>query len=429
MQYIVIYLFIGILITCVLTQTSLVLALSLGYGLFFTYGLYKKCSGQELLAASWHRVRSIGPLLFIFMLIGSLTASWRASGTIAYIIENAAHFINPTYFVLLTFLLCSAISLLMGTAFGASATVGVICMTIGNLLAIDPAYLGGAILSGCFLGDRMSPVSSVMLLVAMITRTDPYITLKRMYKSVWLPLLLTCAVYIYLGQELPPHTASLAILDIFRDNFSLNALTLLPAAFIVILACLRISIHLLMLASIGAACAVCFFLQNMSLLDICATLLWGFESHDARLGALMNGGGITSMINVALIVGISTSFVGIFEITQLLQSLRQKVLFLTHKVGAFAAMVVTSCITCAIACNQTMSIIITADLCKENYTQTEDMAIPLEDSALIIAPLIPWSITCTVPLVSIGAPTSSIVYATFLYSIPLIGLIKSRTPA
>ncbi len=424
MQYLVIYIFIIILLACVLTQTSLIFALSIGYALFFAYGLAQKCSSKELLVASWQRVRSIGPLLCIFMLIGSLTASWRASGTIAYIIQSSMHFVHPSYFILLSFVLCAAVSLLMGTAFGSSATVGVICMTIGTLLDVDPAHLGGAILSGCFLGDRMSPVSSVMLLVAMVTRSDPYATVIKMFKSAWLPFSITCAIYVYLGMGTPAKKASVDIVRIFAQHFELHAITLLPAILIIALACLRMSVQVLMLASIGVACGICIFLQKMPVTDVLSTLFWGFESHNAELASLMNGGGIISMVTVAFIVGISTSYVGIFERTQLLQSLQQKVVFLTNRVGSFAAMLVTSCITCAIACNQTMSIIITADLCKNNYKKIEDMAIPLEDSALVIAALVPWSITCSVPLTSLNAPTSSLLYASFLYLIPLIGLLK-----
>ncbi len=374
--------------------------------------------------ASWQRVRSIGPLLCIFMLIGSLTASWRASGTIAYIIQASMHFVHPSYFILLSFVLCAIVSLLMGTAFGSSATVGVICMTIGTLLDMHPAYLGGAILSGCFLGDRMSPVSSVMLLVSMVTRSDPYSTVIKMFKSAWLPIAITCAFYLYLGADSPQKTASMDIVNVFAQHFVLHAVTLVPALLIIAFALLRMSVQVLMLTSVGAACIICIFLQEMPLQDVLSTIFWGFESQDPELAALMNGGGIMSMVTVAFIVGISTSYVGIFERTLLLQSLQQKVVFLTNKVGSFAAMLVTSCITCAIACNQTMTIIVTADLCKDNYEKIEDMAIPLEDSALVIAALVPWSITCSVPLTSLNAPTSSLFFATFLYLIPLIGLIK-----
>lgn len=113
-----------ILFFFIFTGLPLLGALALGFLLFFGYGLYRGHSFGAVLKMAWQGVLSVKTIFLVFILIGMLTAAWRASGTIGYIIALAVRFIRPSVFLLLTFWLNCAVSFLLGTSFGTAATMG-----------------------------------------------------------------------------------------------------------------------------------------------------------------------------------------------------------------------------------------------------------------------------------------------------------------
>lgn len=154
-------------------------------------------------------------------------------------------------------------------------------------------------------------------------------------------------------------------------------------------------------------------------------LLTGYTAQNAEVAAMLNGGGIVSMLRVAAIVCISSAYSGIFQNTGLLDNIKSSLHKLAQKTTAFAAMLLTSALTGMIACNQTLTIMLTHQLTDSTEKDKEQLAIALEDSAVVVAPLVPWSIAGTVPLASIDAPLSAIAFACFLYLLPLYWLLRS----
>ena len=128
-----------------------------------------------------------------------MTALWRASGTIPFIVSKASTLIRPSVFLLMTFLLNSGLSVLTGTSFGTSATMGVICASMGSTMGVSPILTGGAVLSGAFFGDRCSPVSTSALLVAGITGTDIYKNIRGMIRTSLIPFIAACVIYFAIG--------------------------------------------------------------------------------------------------------------------------------------------------------------------------------------------------------------------------------------
>ena len=118
-------------------------------------------------------VKTVSGILLTFLVIGVLTAFWRASGTIPVIVCYASGLIRPSVFLLMSFLLNCGISFLTGTSFGTAATMGVICASMGSAMHISPVLTGGAVLSGAFFGDRCSPLSTSALLVATFSCSVP----------------------------------------------------------------------------------------------------------------------------------------------------------------------------------------------------------------------------------------------------------------
>ena len=412
------------LLFCVLLDFSILYALVFGLFLFLLYGRKTGCSWKELALTSLSGIKTVKNILFTFLLIGILTALWRDAGTIPVIVCYATKLISPPIFLLMTFLLNCFISVLTGTAFGTAATMGIICATMASTMQISPVLVGGAILSGAFFGDRCSPVSTSALLVAELTKTSIFNNIKNMVRSALIPFFITCGIYLVIGLMFGSSEDIPELQTIFSREFSLSWIALLPAVVILILSLFKINVKKAMSASILTALPICLFVQNTQIMDFPALVLTGYQAADPELAVMLNGGGIFSMIKVAAIVCFSSSYSGIFKKTGLLNKIQNTILTFCKKTTPYTAVFVTSIFTGMLACNQTLSIMLSHQLCKQTEPNPETMANHLEDSAVIIAPLIPWSIAGAVPLATVGAPTAALCFACFLYILPLWRLVQ-----
>lgn len=142
---IVLGVFAASLFVCIGLDWSVLTALLFGFILFFAYGIYKKHTGREMLSYACSGIRTVRNILVTFVLIGMITAIWRAGGTIPFIVYYSTKICHPRAMVCVTFLLCCLISFLTGTAFGTAATMGVICVTMANSMGIPILYSGGAV--------------------------------------------------------------------------------------------------------------------------------------------------------------------------------------------------------------------------------------------------------------------------------------------
>ena len=206
---------------------------------------------------------------------------------------------------------------------------------------------------------------------------------------------------------------------LFRGEFSLHWVTLAPAAAILLLSVLRVNVKIAMTASILISAALCVFLQNLAPLDLLKISLVGFHTPDVQIGPMMNGGGAVSMLNVAGIVCLSSSYSGVFQKTGLLDSLKRSVERIAKGTTPDAAILSASIAARIISCNQTLAIMLTEQLCRDLDMDRSGLANALEDTAVVIPSLVPWSIAGGVPLASVGAPASSVLFACYLYLLPL----------
>ena len=186
-EWFVLALFCMGLLLCLALDVSMIWALTGGLALFLLYGRHKGFSRRELADMVLEGVKTVSNILIAMCLIGAMTALWRAAGTVSAIVSYASVLIRPEIFLLMTFLLNALVSVLTGTSFGTAATMGVICVTMGAALGIDLRLIGGAVLSGAFVGDRCSPVSTSALLVAAVTGTDLYDNIRRMLRTALVP--------------------------------------------------------------------------------------------------------------------------------------------------------------------------------------------------------------------------------------------------
>ncbi|MGN0986222.1 MAG: Na+/H+ antiporter NhaC family protein [Otoolea sp.] len=422
LEAVVLLSFILALAVCLFTGASILYALAVGYLLFFLYGLRKGHSAGAVFSMSLAGIKTVKNVLMIFGLIGLITALWRASGTIPVIVCYASRLIVPSAFLVITFLLNSLLSVLTGTSFGTAATMGVICMSMGNAMRMNPMLVGGAILSGAFWGDRCSPVSSSANLVCDLTGTDIFENIHGMLRTSWVPTVLSCLLYYVLGCSAGQEVQLLDVEGLFAESFRLHWIAVLPAAMILVLSAMRVPVKRTLLASILLALIFSITLQGMEVSRLLSVMVFGYKTSNGKLSAMVNGGGLISMVRPAAIVMLSSSYAGIFEETGLLNPIRQRIETLSLRLTSFGSTLLVSMLTSMVACNQTLSVMLTSQLCRGTQPDAKRFAIDLENTAIVVAPLVPWSIAGAVPLAAVGAPSAGILAACYLYLVPLWNL-------
>ena len=417
------------LIFCLLLKYSVIYALIVGYIIFMTYGLIKGYDLKVLIKKSFEGVLTVKNILLVFVLIGMITALWRASGTIAFIVYMGSKLILPSILILLTFLLCSILSFLIGTSLGTAATMGVISVSIGKAMGINPYYLGGAVLSGIYFGDRCSPMSTSALLITELTKTNLYTNIKLMLKTSIIPFIATCLFYLFLGLKSSTSPVSIDATNIFKENYNLNIVVIVPAILIIILSLFKVNVKKTMLLSIFISFIIAMFFQKESVTSLINYCVYGFHHSNEKLNSMMKGGGILSMLNVGLIVAISSSYSGIFKETKMLVLMKKYLKEFSEKTSNYFIIFLSSIISGAIACNQSLGTILAYELCEE-LEDKQNMAIILENTIVLLAGLIPWNIAMAVPLKTIDIGLMSGLFAFYLYFLPLwnlfLGIIKEK---
>ena len=424
MEIAVLLLFCCILFCCIFLGLPLLVPLGLGFLLFCAYGLWRRFSLSEVLHMAFSGIASIRTIFLVFLLIGILTGLWRGAGTIAYIISLALPLIAPAFFLFFAFLLNCLVSFLLGTAFGTAATMGVITMSLGMALGVNPAHTGAVILCGAYFGDRMSPVSTSALLITILTKTDLYRNLRNLFFFSLVPFLLACCVFFLLGVSQTGSRLGQMDLPPFGEVYHFTPLLLLPALSLIGLSLLHVQVRPNMIVSILLAALLCLFIQHMDAATLIRTMILGYEAPIPALSGILDGGGLVSMLNVTAIVCLSSSYAGIFHGTKMLTRLEALIKTISRHTSPFAATAATALFTTMVSCNQTLAIILTEELCRPLPKSREAMALYLGNTAVVMVPLIPWSIACVFVLDSVGAPRTSILFACYLYFLPLWGLYR-----
>lgn len=419
----------GILIGCVLHQIPLGYAL-LGCWLIFSVIARRELTWRQILQFSWQGAKTSWGVIKTLLLIGATIGIWMASGTIATIVYDACLLINPHYFIPIVFLVCAAVSFVIGTSFGTVSVVGLPLMLIAKSGAINLDMVAGAIIAGIYFGDRCSPLSSSASLVATLSMTNLFRNIKNMFKTSWVALLVSISGYFILGNLHPLKHLNRSLLATLRDSFQISWLMLIPAAIILMLSVFRRPISESILVSIVSALLIGVFSQHTALVTLVTALFLGFNPGPHQL---IQGGGMISMVNPLSVVFLSCAIAGIFDH---LDSFKQLQTRLAHPEGSpakrFGITTFASLVTAGIGCNQSVAIIMTNTLVKRNYPNRQDeLAMGLENTAVLLAPVIPWNIAVFVPIAILGTSfTGYLPYAFYLYLVPLFyggwQLLRSR---
>lgn len=421
--YVAFAMFIVSMLYVIITGQSMIIALLLGLIIFLAVGKLRGFSITSMLKMSADANKSSLVVIKVMLIIGILTAAWRISGTITIFVYYGMKVIMPHLFLLVTFFLCCLLSYAIGTSFGVAGTVGVIFMALARNGGVNPIITAGIIMSGVYFGDRCSPVSSSANLVAGVTQTHIYDNVKLMIKTGALPFAVSFAVYTILSFVNPIDSVDSVMIDSFEEQFNLSAWSFLPAALVIGLPLMKIDVIKSMTISIVSAIFIAVTIQNNSVMEVLKVCIFGYQSAGNGLGEILNGGGLISMIEIVVILVISSSYSGIFSGTKMLDDLKEKLVNACISKGRFAIMSLVSIVMASIFCNQTIGTLMCADLMEKPYTDgggsKTELAIDLENSVILIACFVPWSIGCSVPLLMLGADYRALPFAVFMYMVPI----------
>lgn len=420
-------LFSTLLIAGIALQAPLAATLACGLLLLVCHAvLLRKIALAQVARACGRGLKTASLVIVLFVLIGALTAVWRASGTIAQIVALASQVASPATIAALTLVACLVTTVLVGSSFAVSSTVGVTCVMAGTIMGNDIALLGGAVLSGCFLGERLSPVSGSVVLTSQITgvrkerllaKTIPlsvavFVTCVTLYASMGF-------VRFGFGSMDPSAFAWL------QEGFFLGLPCLLPAAVMAACAAARLDARIVLLASLLSAGVVAVVFQGVGIEELLFSACFGFQPDNETVRQTFGGGGIASMVSAMLVVSISSCYAGILGETGMLSFAEEGLHALARKTSPHLSCLLASIATSSIGCNQTFAIMLAHHLCKGIDCSNEELAKGIADTALVIAPAVPWSIAGMVPLVAVGADATSIPFSFALFLVPVGGLLSS----
>lgn len=415
--------FLACVACCMVMGLPQFLALLVGLVCFFLVGLHRGHRAADLVQMTLTGMKTSVKVLRILVLIGLLTALWRAGGTVAFFVWGGAQLITPRTFILVAFLLPALFSLAFGSSFGVVGTAGVILMAIARSGGANLTVTAGAIISGIYVGERLSPASSSAALTAAVSGAEQRAFQHEMWRATPLPMALSLAVYGVLSILCPIRQVDSRIIEALESGFQLSWVTLLPAAAVLLLPWLKISAFLSIAVSCVLAAICALFVQGMDLGELLLACLAGYQTAQPGLADIMAGGGLSSMINVVLTVVLSCAYSGIFNGTGLLDPVTDRVGHLVDRVGLFPVHILLSFGCCGLFCNQAVGIVMGAQLMEGEYRRrgldSMELAVNLGNSVLNLAGLVPWAISASVPLTTLGVGASALPLAVYLYLVSL----------
>ena len=416
--------FIGGVAACLLTGRSILYALLLGLLCFLLLARRRGLPWRSLPRLAWQGAKTALPVVKVMLCIGCLTALWRASGTIAYCVYYGLELISPRLFLMIAFLLPLLLSFMLGTSFGVCGTAGVVLMALARGGGVDPLLTAGVVLSGAYFGDRCSPSSSAGLLACTVTGVDHQSYVKMMLRTSILPLAICFLVYGLLSASHPISQVDGAVSQALATGFHLHWLCLIPALVLLILPWCKLSIFNSLAISAGLALILALTLQGQALGSTLLSCLLGWQMPGGdSLAATLSGGGIVSMATACGVVLLSNSYSGLFRGANMLAGLEEKLSALTGKLGLFPTQTLTALLAGGVFCNQAIGTVLGSQLLGNVYQRSGasqmELAVDLGSSIMTIAGLIPWSVASSVPLAMLGAGRSALLWAVYLYAIPI----------
>ncbi len=362
--------------------------------------------------------RAMGAILILIM-VGPLVGAWLVSGTIPYFIYLGLHILTPKTFLVSAAVLCAISSVMTGTSWGSAATLGVALMGVAYGLGVPLPVAAGAVVAGCYFGDKISPISDTTILAAATAETDLFDHIKSMLWTTLPAFLISLVVYQIFSFKVVgsiDYGRINELLEGIATTFTLNPILLLPPIVVFFLSYKKIpSIPTLWIGTV-IAMVLAWTMQGAGFSDVISAMYKGgsFDTSIPELNNLLNRGGITSMVSAIATVFMAYIFAGEMEYTGMLEKILNslKKAFIKGKVGnLILSTSLTGIITGVVTGNSYLSIIVPGRIYQPVFNELgikrSVLSRTTEDSGTVIVPLVPWSAAGVYMAATLGVSTLS----------------------
>lgn len=377
--------------------------------------------------------------VLILMVVGILIASWIASGIVPLLIDLGLSFLAPKYFYVAACLICSLISLATGSSWTTAGTVGIALMGIAEGLGMSPAITAGAVVSGAYFGDKLSPLSDSTNLAPAVAGSELFVHIRYMLYTTIPAITISLILYLIIGLTGEPKSADVEKITIIQttlqSEFKLTPILLVAPVFVCFMVWRKFpALPSLFFASlIGFVLAV--VIQGTSFTDVMSYAFSGYsgESGNSDVDDLINKGGLEGMMWTISLIFCALSFGGIMMRTRMLETIALAILTVATTTLRLVGATNISCIVMnIIASDQYLAIAVPGKMFKEAYAKRglapENLSRTLEDSGTLTSPLILWN-TCGATMKECLGVTPWVFgpFAFFNLLCPLISIILAAT--
>ena len=377
--------------------------LVIGLAITSLLGVLRGQKWMDVREGIFHVIHVSMPSVAVLIVVGMIIGTWIASGTVPTLIYYGLTILNPSIFLAAAMILCAVVSLSLGTSWGTVGTVGLALMGIGAGFGVPVYWTAGAVVSGSFFGDKVSPLSDTTNLAPAVTGTNVFDHIRNMLPTTVPAMLIALVIYLVAGYALidsegTSFDAITAITSELDARFSLGLVPLLPAVVVIGLALTKNPPLPSLFAGVLVGGAVAIFWQGYGLHDIFAFAQSGYsiETGVADIDSLLNAGGIQSMMWTISLILIALGFGGALERTGCLEAIIQAII---SKVSSFGAVqtsaIATSFATNMVAGDPYISIALPGRMYAPLYRgmgySTLNLSRAVEEGGTLMSPLIPWN--------------------------------------
>ncbi|WP_019124919.1 Na+/H+ antiporter NhaC [Peptoniphilus grossensis] len=371
--------------------------------------------------------------IIILAIIGVLIGVWILAGVVPTMIYYGLMILKPSIFLVATVLITSITSLATGTSWGTAGTMGIALMGIASGLGIPAPITAGAVLSGAYFGDKMSPLSDTTNLAPAMAGTDVFTHIKAMVKPTIITYILTLLIFGFLSLKYRGSSADLSsvtmITEGLKNNFNISPVLLIPPLIVILSIAKKvpavpgISLGIIVAAIMGP------LYQKVNFGDILSAALNGFVSETGleSVDKLLTTGGLNNMMSSISLTIIAMMFGGIAEETGILEAIVKKFLGKVQStVGLVTATILTCFFTNATMPEQYISIVVPGRMFKNEYRDrnldSKLLSSTLESGGTVTSAMVPWN-TCGAYMTSVLG-VSTVHYLPFLFFNLLMPLVQ-----
>jgi Na+:H+ antiporter, NhaC family len=404
-------------------------------------GLRNKVDIGTMLTEIWENLKSVFVPIMILLLVGALAGTWLVSGVIPAMVYSGLQVLNPEIFLPASVVIAAIISIATGSSWTTSATVGIALIGIGTALGISGGMIAGAVISGAYFGDKMSPLSDTTNLAAAMAGTDLFTHIRYMVFTTGPTILITLIVFSIISAtiDITGDADISGLLATIDGTFNITPLLFIVPMVVIVLILLKTKPLIALGAGVATAAIFAVIFQAEILQKVASSVIIAItkciftdtviETDNAKLNELFSSGGIQGMGWTILLIICAMVFGGVMDAIGALARITRALLKKARTIFGLFASTVISCLGLnAIASDQYLAIVIPGKMFKKAFDERglapENLSRTLEDSGTVTSVLIPWN-TC-------GAYQSSVLgvgvgeyffYAVFNWLSPFMTLI------